>query len=43
MLVTVVPATLNGIYQTSLYRFAAEGTMSAALGDLDLRESFAQA
>lgn len=43
LLVAVVLATLNGIYQTALYRFAAEGTMSATLGDLDLRESFARA
>lgn len=40
LLVAVVLATLNGIYQTALYRFAAEGTVSPALGDLDLRRSF---
>ncbi|MEU3644963.1 DUF6159 family protein [Lentzea sp. NPDC034063] len=40
LLVAVVLATLNGIYQTVLYRFAAQGTVSAVLGDLDPRESF---
>ncbi|MBP2182821.1 DUF6159 family protein [Amycolatopsis magusensis] len=40
LLVAVVVATLNGIYQTALYRFATGEAFSAALGDLDLRDSF---
>jgi uncharacterized protein DUF6159 len=40
LLASIVMAALSVIYQTALYRFAAEGVTAPAFGDVDLRGAF---
>ncbi|MFD8500585.1 DUF6159 family protein [Amycolatopsis sp. NPDC059657] len=39
--VSILTTTLSGIYQTALYRYAAEGTVAGAFADVDLQDAFA--
>jgi hypothetical protein len=40
LLVAIMMAALSVIYQTALYRYAADGASAPAFGDVDLREAF---
>jgi Family of unknown function (DUF6159) len=40
LLVAITTAALSVIYQTALYRYAADGAAASAFGDVDLREAF---
>jgi hypothetical protein len=40
LLVSIMLAALSVIYQTALYRYAADGVTASAFGDVDLRDAF---
>jgi len=41
VLTGVLVSALGGIYQTALYRYAADGTVPGAFADVDLPGTFA--
>ncbi|SDZ29517.1 hypothetical protein SAMN05421504_11228 [Amycolatopsis xylanica] len=40
LVVSILTSTLSGIYQTALYRYAAEGTVAGEFADVDLQDAF---
>ncbi len=43
LFLSVLLSALGGVYQTALYRFAADGTVPGAFAATDLEDAFAPA